>query len=88
MRRAPVVTRRLGRLGAPATAAMARAADRGCAGQGHGGRNTLWRSGDDEGKQRWYAAAFDGDSEAPAAGNVFGEALQHKADEGVSGGLI
>jgi hypothetical protein len=32
---------------------------------------------------------FDGGKQAPVAGDVFSEALQHEADEGeVSGGLI
>jgi hypothetical protein len=73
----------------PAPTAMARATDGGCAGQGHGGGNAPWQLGDDEGKQLRCAVALDGGRMAPAADDIFGEALQHEADEGeVSGGLI
>jgi hypothetical protein len=53
----------------------ARAADGGCAGQGQGDGNTPWLSSDDEGKQWRCALAFDGGRQAPATGDVFGEAL-------------
>jgi hypothetical protein len=48
------------RLGALAPVATARASDGGCAGKGHNGRNTLWRPGNDEGKQRQFVTVFDG----------------------------
>jgi hypothetical protein len=47
-----------------APAATARAVDGGCVGQGHGRGAAPWRSGDDEGKQRRCAVAFDGSRQA------------------------
>jgi hypothetical protein len=61
----------------------------GALGKGHGGGNAPWQPDDDGGKQLRCAVALDGGRTAPTVDDIFGEALQHEADEGeVSGGLI